>query len=65
MTLIKYSLVKWTIISYTFKSYHKIVRKFIKVGELVCDAVYLIPVDNIKQLYTRYGGEMNRKQLSG
>ena len=51
MTLIKYSLVKWTSNSYTLWYSHKIGVVVIKVGELVCDAVYFIPVANIKQCY--------------
>ena len=31
------ALVKWKSDSYTFQSYHKIVRDVIKVGELVFD----------------------------
>ena len=52
MNLLKYSLVKRISNSYTLQSSHKIGRDVIKVGELVCDAVYLIPVANIKQWYT-------------
>ena len=49
------ALVKWKSDSYTFQSYHKIVRDVIKVGELVCDVVYLNPFANFNQWYTTYG----------
>ena len=52
MNLLKYPLVKWKSNSYTLQSFHKIGRYVIKVGELVCNSVYFIPVDNIKQWYT-------------
>ena len=54
MTLLKYSNFKWTRNSFIFKSSHKIGRDFINVDELVCDALYLSPVANIKQWYTSY-----------
>ena len=52
MNLLKYSLVKFSVNIYTFQYYHKIGIDIIKVGELVYDALYLIPVANIKQWYT-------------
>ena len=52
MNLLKYLLVKWKSNSYTLQSFHKIGRYVIKVAELVCNSVYFIPVDNIKQWYT-------------
>ena len=52
MTLIIYSLVKWTINSYNLHYSYKIIRDVINVGELVCDTVYMIPFANVKQWYT-------------
>ena len=57
------SLVKWTSNSYTFQSYCRIGMDGIKVGELVCDAVYLNPFDYPKQWYTTY--EKKWKKMSG
>ena len=39
---------------YTFHCSRKIGRDIIKVGKLVCDAVYLNPLSNFKQWYTTY-----------
>ena len=47
-----YYLVKWTSDSYNFQYSHKLGKYVIKDGELVCDAVYLNPLDNFNQRYT-------------
>ena len=47
-----YYLVKWTSGIYTFHYYHKTGKDFIKVGNLVFDALYLNPISNIKKCYT-------------
>ena len=39
-------MIKYTSGSYTLQYSHKIVRGIIKAVELVCDAVYLNPLDN-------------------
>ena len=49
-----YYLVKWTSDRYTFLSYHKIGKYFIKAGELVYYAAYLKPLSNFKKLFTPY-----------
>ena len=50
--------------SYTLQYYHKIGRDVIKAGELVCNAVYLKPLNNFNQWYTPHGGKW-RKTIFG
>ena len=49
-----YYLVKWTSESYTLQYSQKLGKYFIKIDELVCDAVYLNPLANFNKWYTPY-----------
>ena len=53
-----YYLGKCTSDSYTLQSSHNIGRDVIKVGELVCDAVYLNPFANFNKWYTPNGKKL-------
>ena len=64
MTLIKYSIFKWTRNRYTLNYSYKIGGDVINVGKFVRDAVYLIPFANIKQWYN-INEKIKKKQLSG
>ena len=59
---IQNTLVKCASDSFTFQSYHNIGRCVIKVGEFMCDVVYLNPFANLKQWYNHY--VKKGKQLS-
>ena len=52
-----YYPVKLTSESFTLQSSRKLVNGVFKAGELLCDAAYLNPLANFKQLYTPYQDE--------